>query len=127
VQTDANGDVIQVTYTALTARRNIEINRDAAGSLAAGNDHFLTPDELEASQAAIEARDANYVRASRIAINIHSDADSYISSLGCMNVPANRYEDFIREVAESANRTRVLYTLIDASKIDHALLIVEPF
>jgi len=53
----------------------------------------------------------------KIGIHIHSAPDDETSSEGCQNIPISLYASFLKEIENSNNRTDILYTLIDASKI----------
>jgi len=118
------------SYAALVPTDGLEVLRDDPHH----DDHFLTSDEEARSERHIDdlgefdhhhpgdERDPRYTAGS-IAIHIHSAPAGAPASQGCQNVPVNAgYQDMIHEIAGSANRDSVYYTLIDASRIPGELV-----
>ena len=78
---------------------------------------YISPEEEALSNEEIYARNDDYV-SNGFAINIHTSPAEAGSSIGCQNVPVDTYVDFMREVNGSSNKGNILYTLIDASKVE---------
>ena len=103
----------RVQYSALTKSIPTEVIRDA------NYDGILNENEIRESMKLIRQnksshRDTN----SNIMINIHSSPDTETSSQGCQNIPASTYTSFISECKNASNKKRILYTLLDGSKIE---------
>ena len=91
------------------------------------NDLLTTQDEFDAAQDNIRANEDDYT-ATQIKDNIHSSPNEGPSSQGCQVVPVEEgYAEMIAEVQEMNSEEKrgaegtVLYTLIDASKVDLSL------
>lgn len=108
-----------IRYRALRPTRNQEVWREHED-----NDRFVSANEEETSRERIYNRNGRYVN-DNFAMNIHSSRDSRPNSQACMNVPASQYIEFLREINASSNQSNVLYTLIDASKVENGLTVVR--
>jgi hypothetical protein len=106
-------------YRALRPTRNQEVWREHEN-----NDRFVSEAEEETSRERVYDRNNRYVN-DNFAMNIHSSRDNHPNSQACMNVPASQYLEFMNEVLASSNQSNVLYTLIDASKIENGLVVVS--
>lgn len=107
-------------YNALVPTRNQEVWRE---SRARGtNDLHLDAREEAASQEAIYRGNDDYIN-DNFAINIHTSREDAGNSVACQNVPADEYLDFMTEINGSTNTDNILYTLIDASKIENGLVL----
>lgn len=107
----------RLRYAALRPTRNQEVWREHEG-----NDMSISANEETTSRERIYDRNNRYVN-DNFAMNIHSSSNAHPNSQACMNVPANQYLDFIHEVQASTNQRNILYTLIDASKIENGLVL----
>jgi len=114
-----DGDKIR--YTALNAQGGIEIWRE----LDASDDLALSGEEVHTSRRAVAHKEADHVEQNKIMINIHMSPNDMGASEGCQNVPVGSYLEFIEEIQESENSSSVLYTLIDASKVELHITKVE--
>jgi hypothetical protein len=113
-RTEANG---RLRYAALRPTRNQEVWREHED-----NDFSISPNEETESRTQIYNRQGRYVN-DNFAMNIHSSSNAHPNSQACMNVPADQYLDFIHEVQASSNQRNILFTLIDASKIENGLVL----
>lgn len=107
-------------YNALRPNRNQEVWRESRSR--GTNDLHLDAREEAESNEAIYRRDSDYM-AGNFAINIHTSRNDAGNSVACQNVPADQYLAFMTEVNNSSNTNRILYTLIDASKIENGLVL----
>ncbi len=106
-------------YKALRPTRNQEVWREHDT-----NDRSVSEKEENTSRERIYDRNDRYVN-DNFAMNIHTSRTTRPNSQACMNVPADQYLGFIKEVIASSNQKNVLYTLIDASKLEAGLKIVR--
>jgi hypothetical protein len=113
------GDDGKLRYAALTPTRNQEVWREHEG-----NDLSLSEKEETKSRDRIYDRNSRYVN-SDFAMNIHSSSNEHPNSQACMNVPADSYMEFLGEIQGSSNKKNILYTLIDASKIEEGLVLMS--
>ena len=115
----------KIRYSALVAQEPTEVFRE-------NRDHelgLLTHDaeiqsDIDFSRGKI-AENNLYFRDTKgaIAINIHLGTAQSTSSQGCQNVPSTLYASFYKEAASRGKKLRernpeILYTVIDASKIE---------
>jgi hypothetical protein len=107
----------KLRYAALRPTRNQEVWREHES-----NDFSISENEETTSRERIYNRNSRYVN-DDFAMNIHSSSNDHPNSQACMNVPADQYLDFIHEVQGSSNQRNILYTLIDASKIENGLVL----
>ncbi len=107
----------KLRYAALRPTRNQEVWREHEG-----NDLSISQNEETTSRDRLYDRNNRYVN-DNFAMNIHSSSNDHPNSQACMNVPAAQYLDFIHEVQASSNQRNILYTLIDASKIENGLVL----
>jgi len=114
------GNQTSIRYTALNAKRRIEIWREHPSPEGANEPNNLSISDAEekTSRKAVAHGQPNHVKQDSIDINIHSCSDDEASSQGCQNVPVGQYEEFIKEIDQSTNKNNVLYTLVDASKVE---------
>jgi hypothetical protein len=109
------------SYRALVPAQDVEVLREEPGESGTDNNFYLSPEEVARSLEGIYAREGSHVGG--LGINVHTAPDDYASSQGCTNVPpAEGYVDLIDEVRQSANSNRVLYMVIDASKVELELV-----
>ncbi|MEO1270008.1 MAG: hypothetical protein AAFX99_18125, partial [Myxococcota bacterium] len=104
-------------YTALRANRRIEIWRESMLE-----DGILDPDEVTDSQRRVAGRQKRWTDDKSISANVHSSPIDAASSAACINIPPDLYEGFIAEIKAAHNGQDLLFTLIDASKIDASKL-----
>lgn len=105
-------------YNALVPTRNQEVWRNHE------NDDFSISEAEEAtSNERIYTRNNRYVN-DNFAMNIHTSRNTRPNSQACQNIPADQYLEFMNEVYASSNTGNILYTLIDASKIENGLQLV---
>lgn len=109
----------RLRYNALRPNGNQEVWREHDQ-----NDRFVSETEESESRDQLYARNNRYVN-DNFAMNIHSSRDTRPNSQACMNVPASQYLEFMQEIFASSNQSNVLYTLIDASKLEAGLTIVS--
>lgn len=109
----------RLSYNALRPNGNQEVWREHDV-----NDRFVSETEEEMSRERLYSRNGRYVN-NNFAMNIHSSRDTRPNSQACMNVPASQYISFMEEIYASSNQRNILYTLIDASKIENGLQIVS--
>ena len=103
----------KISYKALTKRIPTEVIRDA------NYDGILDENEIRESMKLIRQNKSSYRDTnSNIMINIHSSPDTETSSQGCQNIPESTYASFISECKNASNKKRILYTLLDGSKIE---------
>lgn len=107
----------RLRYAALRPTRNQEVWREHES-----NDFSISPTEETQSRTQIYNDHNRYVN-DDFAMNIHSSSNAHPNSQACMNVPADHYLDFIHEVQASSNQSNILFTLIDASKIENGLVL----
>lgn len=107
----------RTSYRALVPTRNQEVWRNSAG-----NDRFISEEEEATSNDRIYSRHNRYMN-NNFAMNIHTSSTDHPNSQGCQNVPADEYLGFMQEIFASTNQDNILYTLIDASKIENGLVI----
>lgn len=113
-------------YSALRPTRNQEAWRNSE------RDDFFISEAEEAhanTQIYRNNRDPNnktsrYIN-DNFAMNIHTSRNNRPNSQACMNVPADQYLEFAQEFQASSNRNNILFTLIDASKIENGLQLVN--
>jgi hypothetical protein len=116
----------KLRYTAFIPARSLEVWREgatesSAGSGAKGNDLRTTQDEFDASDKWVRQNHKYYTH-ENIRTNIHTSADSGPSSEGCQVVPVGEdYEGLVGEVQDNNDDKTVMYTLIDASKVELTL------
>ncbi len=130
-QSAGNRKKTHYQYDALVLARNVEVWRDKGrGEETPNNDHYPSEVDDARSQENVRAGDDTFKGRKLIATNVHASPEELPSSEGCQVVRLDQdYEEFIAEIdaqnqAESRGHERsVLYTLIDASKID-ALAVV---
>ncbi len=109
----------KLRYNALRPNGNQEVWREHDR-----NDRYVSETEEETSRERLYGRNSRYVN-DNFAMNIHSSRDTRPNSQACMNVPASQYVEFMEEIQASSNQSNVLYTLIDASKLENGLTIVS--
>jgi hypothetical protein len=107
----------KLRYAALRPTRNQEVWREHED-----NDFSISENEETQSREQVYAGHHRYMN-DNFAMNIHSSSNDHPNSQACMNVPANQYLDFIHEVQASSNQRNILFTLIDASKIENGLVL----
>ncbi|MFK7928962.1 MAG: hypothetical protein AB8H79_12290 [Myxococcota bacterium] len=105
------------SYQALQPE-SLEVLREGPKEL---DDHRISSEEFESSLHDIRSGNSRNVDPSGISTNVHASPEHAPSSLGCPNIPlGGGYAEFIREIEDSRDATgsnRVLFTVIDASKI----------
>ncbi len=115
-----------VRYDALVPTRNQEVWREHDK-----NDLYLSESEENYSREAIYNRDKKVAKYGNryvndnFAMNIHTSSTKHPNSQACMNVPADEYPEFMKEIKDSNNKKNVLFTLIDTSKISEGLKVVK--
>lgn len=106
-------------YNALVPTRNQEVWRNSEK-----DDFSISEKEEATSNERIYGRNKRYVN-NNFAMNIHTSRENAPNSQACQNVPANEYVDFMKEIQGSSNKKNILYSLIDASKIESGLQLVK--
>jgi hypothetical protein len=114
---DINGGT-RTRYNALVPTRNQEVWRNHES-----DDFSISAEEEATSNERIYTRNGRYVN-DNFAMNIHTSRNNRPNSQACQNIPADQYLDFMNEVYASSNSDNILYTLIDASKIENGLQLV---
>lgn len=105
-------------YNALVPTRNQEVWRNHER-----DDFSISAEEERVSNERIYSRNGRYVN-DNFAMNIHTSRNTRPNSQACQNIPADQYLEFMNEVYASSNQNNILYTLIDASKIENGLQLV---
>ena len=105
-------------YNALVPTRNQEAWRNSER-----DDFFISEAEEARSNTEIYNDHGRYIN-DNFAMNIHTSRNNRPNSQACMNVPADHYLEFMQEVQASSNTGNILFTLIDASKIENGLQLV---
>ena len=113
-------------YSALRPTRNQEAWRNSER-----DDFFISAGEEAHANTQIyrnnrdpERRTSRYIN-NNFAMNIHTSRNDRPNSQACMNVPAEHYLEFAQEFQASSNQDNILFTLIDASKIENGLQLVR--
>ena len=109
-----------IQYIALEGTSPIEIVRSTPGYL------DISDADIRKAEYEIAHRSAAYIDEQRIKINIHTCALSHASSLGCQNIPAQHYTDFIAALTRLDEIQRriygfpleIPYTLCDATCVE---------
>lgn len=107
----------KLRYAALRPTRNQEVWREHED-----NDFSISQNEETTSRERVYSAHNRYMN-DDFAMNIHSSSNDHPNSQACMNVPAAQYLDFIHEIQASSNQRNIMYTLIDASKIENGLVL----
>ncbi|MEM7037905.1 MAG: peptidoglycan-binding domain-containing protein [Bacteroidota bacterium] len=123
----------KLRYRALIPDRNQEAWREhnptGTSGRHAGNDRHISTAEETQSREEIYDRNGRYVN-NNFAMNIHTSANEHPNSQACMNVPADEYLEYMQEIYRSENdghgdNDPILFTLIDASKIENGLVLMS--
>lgn len=104
-------------YNALRPSRNQEVWREHET-----NDRYVSAEEERVSRERIYDRNGRYTN-DNFAMNIHTSSTEHPNSQACMNVPADNYLEFMKEIYAGSNQQNVLFSLIDASKIENGLVL----
>ena len=106
-------------YDALTPTRNQEVWRNYDGRRRDNNRMIENDEEAESNERIYKGH--NRFVNDNFAINIHTARETAGNSVACQNVPEDLYVEFMNEIQGASNTGNILYTLIDASKIENGL------
>ena len=125
----------KVRYNALVPMGKFEVWRSGEERISKSGkkikDKRFSNKDFETSTQKIYEGDGNYI--GNQAINFHTGTAKGISSSGCQNLPIDDFIKFMEELQKNKKLSKIknnkdytiLYTLIDASKIDEELKVIK--